>query len=572
VFSWEIRTTSFPQCFRQPTSIDKYTGETDPRVWLNDYRLTCQLSGATTDEVIIRNLPLHLADSARTWLEHLPVSQIHNWDDLVRTFVGNFQGTYVHPGNTWDLRACTQKPGESLRDFIRCFSKRCMELPSVAQSEIVHAFLEGTTCRDLVRELGRSPPVDSNELFDITTSFASGEEAVGAIFDGKKGKRVDDAPTEGSNSKEPQQKHKRGKKGKKPRREVCVQGRNDDGDETLAIEPARRGPRAAPRGPGVFDDMLKKPCPYHKTPVNHTLEQCDLLKRYYSRAAAKDGEAKKDGGDGDAGGFPAVENVFLIFGGPTVDMSNSQHKREQHGVLAAEKAPLSFLDWSEDAITFSREDHPNRIPNPGQYPLVVDPVIGNARFSKVLMDEGSSLNILYAHTLRLLGIGLDQLRPSTTPFHGVASGKRVQPLGQIDLPVWFGTPDNFRREKLSFEVVGFRGAYHAILGRPCYAKFMVVPNYTYLKMKMPGPKGVIIVGSSIEHAFDYDVECVEHAEALALDEALVANLEKLVNEDLDSTVKHAGSFEAAEQTKEVPLDPAAPEGKALRVSSTLDPK
>jgi hypothetical protein len=120
-------------------------------------------------------------------------------------------------------------------------------------------------------------------------------------------------------------------------------------------------------------------------------------------------------------------------------------------------------------------------------------------------------------------------------------------------------------------VVGFKGAYHAILGRPCYAKFMVVPNYTYLKMKMQGPKGVITVGSSIEHAFDCDVECVEHAE-IALDEALVANLEKLVNEDLDSTAKHAGSFEAAEQTKEVPLDPAAPKGKALRVSSTLDSK
>jgi hypothetical protein len=215
--------------------------------------------------------------------------------------------------------------------------------------------------------------------------------------------------------------------------------------------------------------MLKKPCPYHKTPVNHTLEQCDILKNYYSRAIAKDGESKKDGGDGDVGGFPAVENVFLIFGGPTVDMSNSQHKWEWHEVLTAEKAPSSFLDWSEDAITFSSEDHPNRIHNPGQYPLVVDPVIGNARFSKVLMDGGSSLNILYTHILRLLGIGLDQLRPSTMPFHGVAPVKRVQPLGQIDLPVWFGTLDNFLKETLTFEVVGFRGAYHAILGRPCYA-------------------------------------------------------------------------------------------------------
>jgi hypothetical protein len=352
----------------------------------------------------------------------------------------------------------------------------------------VHAFLVGTTCRDLVRELRRSPPINSNELFNIATSFASCEEAVGAIFDGQKGKRVDDTPTEGSKSKDPQQKHKRGKKGKKPRREAREQGRDDDVDEALAVDPARRGPRAAPRGPGVFDDMLKKPCPYHKTPVNHTLEQCDILKKYYSRAAVKEGEAKKERGDGDAGGFPAVENVFIIFEGPTVDMSNSQRKRERHEVLAAEKAPPSFLDWLEDAITFSREDHPSCIPNPGQYPLVVDPVIENARFSKVLMDGGSSLNILYAHTLRLLGIGLDQLRPSTTPFHGVAPGKRVQPLGQIDLLVWFGTPDYFRKEMLTFEVVGFRGAYHAILGQPCYAKFMAVPNYTYLKMKMPGPR------------------------------------------------------------------------------------
>jgi hypothetical protein len=101
---------------------------------------------------------------------------------------------------------------------------------------------------------------------------------------------------------------------------------------------------------------------------------------------------------------------------------------------------------------------------------------------------------------------------------------------------------------------------------------MAVSNYTYLKMKMPGPNDVITVGSSIEHAFDCDVEFVEHAEALALDETRVTTLEKMVNEDLDSTTKHAGNFEAAEQTKEVPLNPAALEGKVLRVSSTLDPK
>jgi hypothetical protein len=111
-----------------------------------------------------------------------------------------------------------------------------------------------------------------------------------------------------------------------------------------------------------------------------------------------------------------------------------------------------------------------------------------------------------------------------------------------------------------------------MLERLCYAKFIVVPNYTYLKMKMSRLRGVITVGSSIKHAFDYNVECVENIETLAFDELLIADMEKLANKGLDAPTKHTDSFEAAEQIKEVPLEPAALEGKALRVSSILDQK
>jgi hypothetical protein len=93
-------------------------------------------------------------------------------------------------------------------------------------------------------------------------------------------------------------------------------------------------------------------------------------------------------------------------------------------------------------------------------------------------------------------------------------GQRATPLGHIDLPVYFGTPSNFRGETLTFEVVGFHGTYHAILGRPCYAKFMAIPNYTYLKLKMPSPNGVITIGSMYKHAYECDVACIEYAEAL----------------------------------------------------------
>ena len=127
---------------------------------------------------------------------------------------------------------------------------------------------------------------------------------------------------------------------------------------------------------------------------------------------------------------------------------------------------------------------------------LVDPIIGTKRLTKVLMDGGSSLNIMYTETLDAMGIDRARIRPTGAPFHGIVPRKQAVPLGQIDLPVTFGGPSNYRTETLTFEVVGFYGTYQAILGRPCYVKFMAVPYYTYLKLKMPGPGGVITVGTS----------------------------------------------------------------------------
>ena len=70
----------------------------------------------------------------------------------------------------------------------------------------------------------------------------------------------------------------------------------------------------------------------------------------------------------------------------------------------AELATLSFVRWSESAITFNRSDHPDSIPQPGRYPLMVDPIVSIKRLTKVLMDGGSGLNIMYAETLDALGI------------------------------------------------------------------------------------------------------------------------------------------------------------------------
>jgi hypothetical protein len=290
-FSRAIRRAPFPARFRAPTTITKYSGETRPEVWLADYRLACQMVGTDDDNLIIRNLPLFLSDAARAWLEHLPPAQISNWDDLVKAFAENFQGTYVRPGNSWDLRSYRQQPGESLREYIRWFSKQRTELPNITYSDVIGAFLAGTTCRDLVSKLGCKTPTKASELMDIATKFASGQEAVEAIF------RKDKQPQGRQKEDAPEASVQRGTK-KKARKKA--QAKRDAADADLVAAAEHRNPRKPPEGANMFDKMLKESCPYHRGPVKHTLQECDMLRRYFNKAGPL-AEGGKDQGNNKKG-------------------------------------------------------------------------------------------------------------------------------------------------------------------------------------------------------------------------------------------------------------------------------
>jgi hypothetical protein len=88
------------------------------------------------------------------------------------------------------------------------------------------------------------------------------------------------------------------------------------------------------------------------------------------------------------------------------------------------------------------------------------------------------------------------------------------PLGRIRLDITFGQPDNFCKEPLTFEVVNLHNVYHTILDCPCFAKFIAIPNYTYQKLKVPGPMGVITTNDSFEVAHYYEQDRVTQAATL----------------------------------------------------------
>jgi hypothetical protein len=103
------------------------------------------------------------------------------------------------------------------------------------------------------------------------------------------------------------------------------------------------------------------------------------------------------------------------------------------------------------------------------------------------------------------------LTPSRAPFYGIIPRNVATRLGSVVLLVTFGTKDNYRTEYIKFEVADFERSYHAILGRPALAKFMAVPHYVYLLLKMPSRTGVLTFRDDLKKSYDYDQEAIEYA-------------------------------------------------------------
>ncbi|XP_066351734.1 uncharacterized protein [Miscanthus floridulus] len=242
--------------------------------------------------------------------------------------------------------------------------------------------------------------------------------------------------------------------------------------------------------------------------------------------------------------FLDPEKCLMIFGGSDAIHSKHQHKR----------------------------DHSSHIARPCRYPLVVDPIICKKRLTKVQMDGGSGLNILYINTLDAMRIPQSELRSVSSPFHGVILGAQAYPLGWIDLSITFGDRANFRSEVLAFEVVDFLGSYHAILGRSCYTKFMAIPNYTYLKLKIPGPNNIITIGTTFSHAYTYDCEHYE----LTTTVINFVELPELENSATPAVPDCNGptsssAFHPTKETKAVEIDPTDPT-KMVRIGTKLPAK
>ena len=115
--------------------------------------------------------------------------------------------------------------------------------------------------------------------------------------------------------------------------------------------------------------------------------------------------------------------MYMIQKGRPSNRQQKLHTRHVNMAVMAPPAVPEYLRGSETPITFTREDHPPSVYRPGHAALVLDAQIGGYAMTKVFMDGGSGINIIFADTLRGMNRSIENLPKSTNTFHGIVPGK-----------------------------------------------------------------------------------------------------------------------------------------------------
>jgi hypothetical protein len=162
------------------------------------------------------------------------------------------------------------------------------------------------------------------------------------------------------------------------------------------------------------------------------------------------------------------------------------------------------LRWSSNKIGFDEEDHPISTRAVGTIPLLCTANINNITVNRTLINGGVGLNIISLEVFEKMQVLYHWLMP-TWPFFRVTEGSTT-PIGQVGLPITFGTRDNYRTKSLDFDVAYIMLHYNAILGYPALANFMAATHHGFNILKISSANGMITVRCNEKHA----LRSVEH--------------------------------------------------------------
>jgi hypothetical protein len=190
------------------------------------------------------------------------------------------------------------------------------------------------------------------------------------------------------------------------------------------------------------------------------------------------------------------------------DFTTKRQKRDHYRSInhVAVTGPVVQTKCSHVPLIFDARDVDLRSA-PHIDAMVINCSVAGWDLHKVLVDNGSQVDIIFLHAFNRMGISHSLLKPSDNPLHGFG-GKGTFPVGKIELPLSFGVAPNARSEQVTFDIVEMVYSYNAIMGRGSINKFEAAIHGLYLCMKIPGPQGAITVYGNQQAAHNIERDFV----------------------------------------------------------------
>ncbi|GFZ00594.1 hypothetical protein Acr_14g0002290 [Actinidia rufa] len=489
-----------------------YEGKTDPMDHLDSYKSLMLLQGCS-DEVMCKAFSATLKGPARSWFRKLSPGTIDSFGDLSRLFVANFMSFRNRQKNASHLFTVHQKETESLKDFVKRFNQAILEVENPSDKVIIMATMEGLRPGPLFDSLSKNVPETLSALQSKADKYIAAEELAEA---------------------------KRRRRGKDDHKRKEPDTRRDDyREETRYKRPDRdpkrsnnRRPRTPPRHPEFILPSLNAPvaqvlseikheefvkwpgkikidpqkrnrnkyCEFHRDHGHNTEDYfqlkeqiADLIKRGYLRKYVVDRPPPNSPERWYGDNRPTAGNIQTIHGGfGSGGSSISSRKRHARSAFRLAEEEIYNLSspyvGNQTPITFSNDDL-RGLHLPHDDALVVSAVIANFNVQRILIDNGSSADILFISAFERMKIGLDKLHPFHTPLIGFG-GNTTHPLGWINLPITLGTEPHQTTVWQDFIVVDCPSPYNAILGRPTLGGIKAITSTYHLNVKFPTPTGI----------------------------------------------------------------------------------
>uniref|UniRef100_A0A2N9GJ57 RNA-directed DNA polymerase n=1 Tax=Fagus sylvatica TaxID=28930 RepID=A0A2N9GJ57_FAGSY len=421
---------------------------------------------------------------ARIWFKKLMPGSVGSFAQLSRLFFNHFIGGQRYGRPTTHLLNVKQKEGETLRSYLTRFNKETLLVDGADDKVVLTAFISGLQSGDFLFSVYKDPPSTMTEMMYEAQRYMNGEEALLARDQATGKKRKGDHADRPAEPHETRPKAQRNRNGRQEDR--SGRGFNERFNRFTPLNAPvdhifmqiRNDP--ALKWPGkLLTDPDKRPrdkyCRFHRD-HGHNTENCYDLKRQIEELI-KQGKLQRFIEKGQREGRPQG--------------ARQQRPPEE----APPRPPLGEIHKSnkkprvEDLpITFTEEDA-CKVFHPHDDALVVTMEIAGYSTRRVLIDNGSSADIIYLTAFQQMKIDKDQLQPIETPLVGFA-GTSIYPLGMVTLQIIAGTHPKQAMKKVNFLVVDCPSAYNVIIGRPTLNRLQAVTSTYHLLVRFPTENGI----------------------------------------------------------------------------------